>query len=130
MTTLVMPKAHADRPIKGLGAKWYAASTAEALNDYKELAQRIAGQLPQGSAVLEVAPGPGYLSIELAKLGSYAITGLDLSPDFVKIAAKKAAEAGVKVDFQLGSASKCSWIGRLPDASGRNGTETSQVVLP
>jgi ubiquinone/menaquinone biosynthesis C-methylase UbiE len=100
-----MPKPHGDRPIKGLGAKWYAASTAAALKDYTELAQRIASQLAEGSAVLEVAPGPGYLSIELAKLGSYAITGLDLSPDFVKIAARKAAEAGVKVDFKQGSAS-------------------------
>ena len=105
MTTLAMPKPHGDRPIKGLGAKWYAASTAEALKDYTELAQRIASQLAEGSAVLEVAPGPGYLSIELAKLESYAITGLDLSPDFVKIAARKAAEAGVKVDFKQGSAS-------------------------
>jgi len=105
MTTLAMPKAHGDKPIKGLGAKWYAASTAEALKDYTELAQRIASQLPEGSAVLEVAPGPGYLSIELAKLGSYSITGLDLSADFVKIAGRKAAEAGVKVDFQQGSAS-------------------------
>ena len=105
MTTLAMPKPHGDHPIKGLGAKWYAASTAEALKDYTELAQRIASQLAEGSAVLEVAPGPGYLSIELAKLGSYAITGLDLSPDFVKIAARKAAEAGVKVDFKQGSAS-------------------------
>ena len=105
MTTLAMPKPHGDRPIKGLGAKWYAASTAAALKDYTELAQRIASQLAEGSAVLEVAPGPGYLSIELAKLGSYAITGLDLSPDFVKIAARKAAEAGVKVNFKQGSAS-------------------------
>ena len=105
MATLAMPKPHGDRPIKGLGAKWYAASTAAALKDYTELAQRIASQLAEGSAVLEVAPGPGYLSIELAKLGSYAITGLDLSPDFVKIAARKAAEAGVKVDFKQGSAS-------------------------
>ena len=29
--------------------------------------------------VLEVAPGPGYFCIELAKLGAYSITGLDIS---------------------------------------------------
>ncbi len=105
MTTLAMRKPHADRGIEGLAAKWYAANTGEMMKDYVELAQRIAAQLPQGSAVLEVAPGPGYFCIELAKLGSYAITGLDISHAMVKIAAKKAAEAGVQADFKQGSAS-------------------------
>jgi ubiquinone/menaquinone biosynthesis C-methylase UbiE len=100
-----MRKPHADRGIEGLAAKWYAANTGEMMKDYVELAQRIAAQLPQGSAVLEVAPGPGYFCIELAKLGSYAITGLDISHAMVKIAAKKAAEAGVQADFKQGSAS-------------------------
>ena len=105
MTTLAMRKPHADRGIEGMMANWYAANTAEMMKDYVELAQRIATQLPQASAVLEVAPGPGYFCIELAKRGSYAITGLDISHTMVKIAAKKAAEAGVNVGFQQGSAS-------------------------
>jgi ubiquinone/menaquinone biosynthesis C-methylase UbiE len=74
------------------------------MKEYVELARRVANELPQDSAVLEVAPGPGYFCIELAKLGSYAITGLDLSHTFVKMAGKKAAEAGVKVNFRQGSA--------------------------
>ena len=41
-------------------AKWYAANTAEMMKEYVDLARRIAADLPQGSAVLEVAPGPGY----------------------------------------------------------------------
>jgi ubiquinone/menaquinone biosynthesis C-methylase UbiE len=90
--------------MEGMVAKWYAANTAEMMKEYIELARRIASELPQGSAVLEVAPGPGYFCIELAKLGSYAITGLDLSHTFVRMARRKAAEAGVKVDFQQGSA--------------------------
>jgi ubiquinone/menaquinone biosynthesis C-methylase UbiE len=106
MTTLALRKPHADRGMEGTVAKWYAANTAEMMKEYVDLARRIASQLPQGSSVLEVAPGPGYFCIELAKLGSYAITGLDLSRTFVKIAAKKAADAGVKVDFEQGSASK------------------------
>lgn len=105
MSTVAMPKPHGDRPIKGLMAKWYAATTANSMKDFKELAQRIAGQLPQGAAVLEVAPGPGYLCIELAKVGSFAITGLDLSHSFVEIAGRNAAKAGVRVDFRQGSAS-------------------------
>jgi ubiquinone/menaquinone biosynthesis C-methylase UbiE len=105
MTTLALRKPHADRGIEGLAAKWYAANTAEMMKEYIDLAQRIAAQLPEGSAVLEVAPGPGYFCIELAKRGSYNITGLDISHSMVKIAAKKAAEACVAVIFQQGSAS-------------------------
>ncbi|HEY1902112.1 MAG TPA: methyltransferase domain-containing protein [Terracidiphilus sp.] len=112
MTTLAMPKPRADSGMEGMTAKWYAANTAEMMKEYVELARRIFGQLPPGSAVLEVAPGPGYFCIELAKLGSYAITGLDLSHTFVKMAAKKAAQAGVNVDFKQGSASN------LPFPSG------------
>lgn len=106
MTTIAMHKPHADRGMEGMVAKWYAANTAEMMKEYVSLARRIANELPQGSKVLEVAPGPGYFSIELAKLGSYAITGLDLSRTFVKIATKKAEEAGVEIDFKQGSASK------------------------
>jgi ubiquinone/menaquinone biosynthesis C-methylase UbiE len=91
--------------MEGMVAKWYAANTAGVMNEYVELAQRIAAQLPQDSSILEVAPGPGYFSIELARLGSYAITGLDISQTFVAMAAKKAAEAGVRVNFTQGSAS-------------------------
>jgi ubiquinone/menaquinone biosynthesis C-methylase UbiE len=105
MTTLAMPRARRDSGMEGMVAKWYAANTAEMMNQYVELAARIAANLPSGSSVLEVAPGPGYFSIELAKLGNYSITGLDLSHTFVKLAAMKASEAGVKVDFKQGSVS-------------------------
>jgi ubiquinone/menaquinone biosynthesis C-methylase UbiE len=105
MSTLAMRKPHADRGIEGLTAKWYAANTAEMMKEYIELAQRISSQLPQGSSVLEVAPGPGYFCIELAKRGSFHITGMDISHTMVKIATAKAAEAGVKANFTQGSAS-------------------------
>ena len=105
MTTMTMRKPHADRPIEGVMAKWYASNTAEMMKEYVDLARRISKEIPQGSAVLEVAPGPGYFCIELAKLGSYAITGMDLSRTFVKMAAEKAEQAGVRVEFKEGSAS-------------------------
>ena len=88
MSTIAMRKRHPDRGMEGMVAKWYAANTAEMMKEYVDLARRISSQIPQGSAVLEVAPGPGYFSIELAKLGTYAITGLDLSRTFVKIASQ------------------------------------------
>lgn len=105
MTTLAMPKPRRDSGMEGMVAKWYAANTAEMMKEYVDLAQRMAGLLPEGSNVLEVAPGPGYFSIELARLGRYAITGLDLSRTFVRMAARKAADTGVKVNFVQGSAS-------------------------
>lgn len=91
--------------MEGMVAKWYTANTGKSYDEFTKLAQRLAPQLPRGSVVLEVAPGPGYFCIELAKLGQYAITGLDISHTFVEIASQKAAAAGVRVDFRQGSAS-------------------------
>lgn len=56
--------------------------------------------------MLEIAPGPGYFCIELARLGPYAIRGVDLSASMVKIAREKAETAGVHVDFEQGNAAK------------------------
>lgn len=106
MTQITMPKAHHDRPIEGMMAKWYASNTGEMMKEYTDLAQRVAARLQPGAAVLEVAPGPGYFSIELARLGPYDITGLDLSRSFVKMAVENAAQAGLKIRFVQGSASK------------------------
>jgi ubiquinone/menaquinone biosynthesis C-methylase UbiE len=95
---------------KGLGmegaiARWYAGLTKKSLEDFRALARRTAGQIPAEASVLEVAPGPGYLAIELAKLGDYRITGLDISETFVKIARVNAENAGVRVEFRRGNAS-------------------------
>jgi len=106
MTTLALRKPHADRGIEGLMARWYAANTAEMMKDYVELARRVSAQLLPGCSVLEVAPGPGYFSIELAKLGNFAITGLDISHSMVRIATRKAEEARVPARFMQGSASR------------------------
>lgn len=92
--------------MEGLTAKWYAKLTGKSLEDFKVLARRVAGEILEGSRILEVAPGPGYFSIELAKLGDYRVTGLDISRTFVDIARKNAAEAGVVVEFRQGNASQ------------------------
>ncbi len=94
---------------KGLGmegfvARWYAATTRKDLQQFQILARRVADELPAGAKVLEVAPGPGYFAIALAKLGR-EVTGLDISHTFVELARRNAAEAKVRVDFQLGNAS-------------------------
>src|ERR1700746_2589009 len=96
------------KPYKGLGmegavAKWYASLTKKSLEDFKALARRIADQIRTNSKVLEVAPGPGYCAIELAKLGNYEIVGLDISKTFVEIASANATKAGMRVDFRRGN---------------------------
>lgn len=106
-----MSHAATEKGYKGMGmegatARWYASLTRKAAEDFKALARRVAAETRPGSAVLEVAPGPGYFAIELAKLGGYRITGLDISHTFVEIARRNAAEAGVDVDFRHGNVSK------------------------
>jgi ubiquinone/menaquinone biosynthesis C-methylase UbiE len=95
---------------KGLGmngfiATWYAKNTQKNMEAYRRSAQLVAERVSEGATILELAPGPGYLSIELAKMGNYHIVGLDISPTFVEIAQAKAREAGVDIDFRMGNAS-------------------------
>jgi ubiquinone/menaquinone biosynthesis C-methylase UbiE len=91
--------------MEGYKAKWYANLTRQSMPDFKGLARRIADQLPRGGRVLEVAPGPGYFAIELAKLGNFLVWGLDISRTFVDIARDNSRGAGVIVDFRQGNAS-------------------------
>ncbi len=90
--------------MEGMIATWYAQNTRSRIEEQRALAQRIAERVAAGGRVLEVAPGPGYLSVELAKLGKCRVSGLDVSETFVKIERQNAAEAGVEVDFQHGDA--------------------------
>src|SRR6476660_8786102 len=94
-------KPYGGMQMEGPIARWYAHITRDR-RDHLKTAQAIAAQLPSGGAVLEVAPGPGYMSVELARLGAYAITGLDISHAFVRIAANNARQAGVAIDFRHG----------------------------
>ena len=104
-----------DKGYKGMGmegrvATWYAKNTANDMAEFRALAERLARTIPPGSRILEVAPGPGYLAIELAKRGQYAITGLDISKTFVEIAIANARRASVKIDFERGNASAMPFV--------------------
>jgi len=106
MSTSPTPKSV--KGYKGLGmegavARWYARNTANR-DRQKATAKSVASQVFPGSSVLEVAPGPGYLAIKLAKLGAYRVVGLDISHTFVEIATANATAAGVPVDFRHGNA--------------------------
>jgi len=91
--------------MEGRTARWYARTRKNEMEDFRRQAAKIAARLRSGSQVLEVAPGPGYFAVELAKLGNFQITALDISKTFIEIATENARRAGVKIDFQLGNAS-------------------------
>jgi len=93
-----------DLSIGGITARWYDNNTRKSrLAEMKAYAKEVANHIQDGCSVLEVAPGPGYLAIELAKLGKYKIVGLDISKDFLEIARRNVKEAGVEVEFRQGS---------------------------
>jgi ubiquinone/menaquinone biosynthesis C-methylase UbiE len=102
--------------MEGPFASWYAKNTGRDLTPHRRAAETIARQLPLGSEVLDLACGPGYLAVALAKLGVYRVTGLDISDSFMRIAAKNAAEAGVSVALHKGNASAMPFPGASFDA--------------
>jgi len=105
-------KAYKGLPMEGPVATWYAKNTARDERRFSETARAVADRVRPGGRILEVAPGPGYLAIELARRG-YAVTAVDISRSFVRIARKNAADAGVTVTVEQGNASALP----LPDAS-------------
>jgi ubiquinone/menaquinone biosynthesis C-methylase UbiE len=99
--------------MEGPIAAWYAKNTGRDRRRFVKVAQLVTHRVAPGGRVLEVAPGPGFCAIEIAKSGRYSVTGLDISESFVRIARENAQEAGIAVDFRHGNASKMPF----PDAS-------------
>jgi ubiquinone/menaquinone biosynthesis C-methylase UbiE len=100
--------------MEGPIARWYAKQRGSApqLAAVRASASRLTRDLPAGAQVLEVAPGPGYHAVEMARLG-FEVTGVDLSATFVGLATEHARRAGVPVRFVRGDAADLP----LPDAS-------------
>ncbi len=92
--------------MEGAVARWYAKvrSSGNQIEEYRKQAAQLTKGLPIGAKVLEVAPGPGYLAVEIARLGRFQVTGLDISHTFVQIGSENAREAGVTIDFRQGDA--------------------------
>ena len=92
--------------MEGIAARWYSRQrgTPSQLALYRRQAEALTSGLPAGAKVLEVAPGPGYLAIEIARRGGLEVAGLDVSRTMVEIAREHAAQAGVEVDFRHGDA--------------------------
>ncbi|HKT02098.1 MAG TPA: class I SAM-dependent methyltransferase [Rugosimonospora sp.] len=101
--------------MEGAIARWYAKirGTDSQLQLYREQAARLTDGLPDGAEVLEVAPGPGYLAIEMARSGRLRVTALDISHTFVEIASRAARDAGVSLDAWHGD------VGNMPFGADR-----------
>jgi len=102
----MQPKGYKGLGMEGGIARWYTKITGKDRAEFEVLAQRMSEGLPAGARVLEVAPGPGYFAIALAKRGMFDVTGLDISKTFVEIARKNAKERGVAASFEVGNASQ------------------------
>jgi ubiquinone/menaquinone biosynthesis C-methylase UbiE len=100
--------------MEGPIARWYARirGTAPQLAAVRAQAAHLTADLPEAARILEVAPGPGYLAVEMARLG-FDVTGVDLSSTFVQLATDAARRAGVDVRFLRADAAELP----LPDRS-------------
>jgi ubiquinone/menaquinone biosynthesis C-methylase UbiE len=99
-------KGHKGMGMDGFIARQYDKSARRDMAElYRTWATKLSEGLADGDKVLEIAPGPGYLAIELAKRRKVKITGLDISATFVAIARENAQSAGMDIDFQQGNVS-------------------------
>jgi len=108
-------KGHIRLGMEGFIASWYARQTAKDIEVFRDTARRLAGPLDPTSRVLEIAPGPGYLAIELARLTGCRMVGLDISHTFVRVATENAEKAGADVCFEQGDAADLPYPGNVFD---------------
>jgi ubiquinone/menaquinone biosynthesis C-methylase UbiE len=67
-----------------------------------DLLSRFSGESSQ--QVLDIGCGTGFLALRFAELGN-AVTGVDLSPQMIDRARRKAEQVGLKLDLRVGDAS-------------------------
>jgi ubiquinone/menaquinone biosynthesis C-methylase UbiE len=66
-----------------------------------DLLARLAGSAPR--RVLDVGCGTGFLALRFAELG-HSVTGIDLAPQMIGRAQRKAEQANLAIDFRVGNA--------------------------
>ena len=101
-----LQKGYKGLAMEGAIATWYSKNTGRDRRRFVKVARAVTERVATGGRVLEVAPGPGFCAIEIARIGRHAVTGVDISESFVRIARENAKQAGVAVDFHHGNASQ------------------------
>jgi ubiquinone/menaquinone biosynthesis C-methylase UbiE len=76
-------KAYKGMGMEGSIARWYDRTTRKDMPEVTQLGACIAALVPAAGSVLEVAPGPGFLSIELAKRG-LEVHAVDISKTLLR----------------------------------------------
>jgi len=100
----VSAKPYKGPAMEGMVATWYARITRDD-SVFAAQAAMIASEVPAGARILEIAPGPGYLAVELARRG-FEVTAIDISRTFVDLVIANAQAAGVAVEARVGNASE------------------------
>jgi ubiquinone/menaquinone biosynthesis C-methylase UbiE len=100
--------------MEGFIASLYAKHTRRDTSRFERVARAVSERVAPGGKVLEVAPGPGYLAIEIARYG-YEVTALDISHSFVRIAQDNALRAGVHIDVRHGDVADMPFADRSFD---------------
>jgi ubiquinone/menaquinone biosynthesis C-methylase UbiE len=103
-STVALPRGQKGVGMEGFIATWYARQTAKDIERFRTLARKLAPRIKPRDRVLEIAPGPGYLAIELVKLTGCRMVGVDISRTFVRMARENAEKAGVDIAFDEGDA--------------------------
>lgn len=98
-----MTKSRLSPEMEGAVARHYARvrGTASQLAEWRADAARLTAR---AADILEVAPGPGYLAVEMA--GRARVATLDISHTFAAMVGERAAAHGVTVDSRQGDAAE------------------------
>jgi SAM-dependent methyltransferase len=86
-------------------AMWAAGDYATLSEHIRDVGEHVVGRagVAADMRVLDVACGTGNAAIPAARAGA-DVTGLDLAPELLEGAARKAAEAGVQIEWVEGDA--------------------------
>jgi ubiquinone/menaquinone biosynthesis C-methylase UbiE len=128
-------KAYRGVAMEGSIARWYARTrgTESQLALWRQQADDATRDLAAGAEVLEIAPGPGFFAVELAKLGRVRVSALEISHTFVEIATENARRAGVTVHIERGDAAHMPYADRsfdrvLCQAAFKNFSQPQEAV--
>jgi ubiquinone/menaquinone biosynthesis C-methylase UbiE len=94
----------------GLKASWIAGDFGQIANftaaEAEKFVQRIG--IAPGARVLDVACGTGNIAIPASRAGAL-VTGVDIAPNLLSQARKRAAAEGLQIDFDEGDAEELAY---------------------